>query len=560
MARDAQNERPGFRRSLGNVFAVAIIFAIVTLTILTLASSDVQEFVTNNERVAYILVSIAVTVILAIGRFAYGSLERRINELRETSQKVDERAQEIGKEYSKIASEVRVEAKSATAEAVQTLDEKIERVEQKISEYERDHPWLKNVDPDFLAIYSKNLDAIFKHALTMYKSGMVNELMQWLRHVIDENDYDGSPESFMHLAEFLLDTLRDASLADKVILRYKELNGSRNQILLDSVDASLRGSAHAGVAAVELELKRRSGKTADAEHLARLLDAHLSAGEIEVIVVRKLLFGWIVLARKTNIKVDLAETASDWREEVYLARYYFDCGGDENRLKANELLKSSWKKIPKRESKSELFYAAADFSYALGATEKAVRLAEEAIYADANNLRAHLLLSEIFLTAARFEEAAVIAQNAAQIAPRSHLHLAALDRLREIAGAYAGERRPPALAATPEPQRRVWSAIMVGEDGVAAAAGPAEADYDQPPESAFLAQLLRGESKGVKPDDVSATEDASAVIDAVQADSEEDQDRARPFKPSLRRRGGPPLPPPPVESDDADNDPDDETK
>lgn len=508
------------------VLALTFVFVLLILAILAVANDNTQNWVSSNEGAAATLASIVLTLLGGAIWLGYQTLERSITKIGEQQNKYDDQLNESRKDWSSATREIESRVAAGARDAAQNADTKLEEVEKKIADFEQEHPWLRDIDPDFIALYSDNLDAVFHHACQMYRKGQANALAQWLQHITKEPNFQGSPESFIYMAEFAADVLRDIPLALKFIARHKQLSEGYTEYLQNPAEITLKGSVHGGVAAVELDLLRRLGRLEEAWTLARLLDAHLSKAPFEYVKIYPYLFGFILLPKTISAKIELRETTHDWREEVYLARFYFSLAEAAARTKANDLLRRSWERIPKRESKSELYFAAADLSHALGNTENVTRLAEEAIFADVNNLRAHLLLAEVMLSAGRFEDAAILAQNAQKIEPRSHLDYAAQERLNDIAAVYGGDREPPRMAATPTRKRQVWSEIMEA-DGVTVQRAEASGDYYAPPSSALLEQLRQESGDAAEdPEDPAAAPplvvDSESVEVAPDPDADDD--------------------------------------
>jgi len=258
------------------------------------------------------------------------------------------------------------------------IDQRISTIGQRVNHIIEGNEWLRRVDPDYVALWSRSYDPIVIWAVHLLKRGEENALYQWLYFLayptkepnrnVPEGPLTGSKDALIELWELITFALQDHALA----LQFVE-NELRNRPRMDMELLALRlYSNH---------------KLSDNKSALAVARAMLAVGQLRRSYIRRLLVRLGILSTE-----EIMAHRKRWFVDIYQAEFWSDQGKDEV---ASGFLAAAKTKAFTAHDRSEVALAEAKLMYRLGKIDGAIARAEASVGLDGGNAEACYFLYRV---------------------------------------------------------------------------------------------------------------------------------------------------------------------
>ena len=325
----------------------------------------------NVELLRWLAAGVASATLIAVRQ----SILSPISEVEAEQERLEKTLQDLrGKTIDDAAAKAEKVVGELKVETSEKIRQEIASIKDRVDKIVEGNPWLKTVDPDYVALWSKSYEPIVQWAMSLLKRGDYNALYQWLYSLAEEGDkgaakssLSGTKESLIDLWELATFTLRDHRLALRFVDQHLSKTGTMDLDLL----------------ALKLYSCHRLGQVRDTLHVT----AHINE-----IYLPKLTWSqrW---KQAFGFEIEMpVPPRSLWFVPAYRAQVSA-ANGQYDRAK---LLFSDAKALHKtRYERSQLTLGEARMAYIEGDVDAAAKSAEESLTIDPSNAEAYEFLYRV---------------------------------------------------------------------------------------------------------------------------------------------------------------------
>jgi len=204
-------------------------------------------------------------VALLVAYFLFLTLDR----LREMNSRIDTISSSVASFWQQAFREVRAVARGEVETAIGKMQasatESFESLNARFESLVAENPWLRQADPNELALYSKHLEPVVASARALVRKGEVDTARRMVTQLINDPDVEGTPNDFHNVAVLAASKLNDDLLATQIHEIYLKRSEDPNpDVLADALEVYTRaenyGRARASAETIRQHLDDKDSK------------------------------------------------------------------------------------------------------------------------------------------------------------------------------------------------------------------------------------------------------------------------------------------------------------